>query len=158
MTTASSLQNPNYVPPQPQVTVSVQDTTNDVLDNSFRKDSEHLNKLAEVVRDAPTANQFNDYAFPNPTNSDLKTYVLPDYLRLFVTHLLIRMNATPSDLPPLLRPYIQHDPTLNVLVTHEPSLDLLTLQRLDYLLVKDKEPSFLNKMVSKVTRRSKSKD
>ena len=78
---------------------------------------------------------------------------------MYVTHLLLRMNASNSNLHPLLSPYIQIEPTLNRLITFEANLDLITLQKLDFLLNKDKEPTFLTKLADKVTKkRNKSKD
>ena len=148
--------------PSQVIPVSVSNKSNDVLDKNgpLRADSEHLNKLAAAVTQAPTSNPFSDYVQPHPKNSDLSTYVLPEYLDIFVAHLVIRMNKTPSNLPQCLYPYIQLDPTLNVLIAHEPSLNLLTLQRLDYLLGKDRDPTPLDGIVSKLSkavRRNKSK-
>ena len=86
-------------------------------------------------------------------------YALPDYLRLYVTHLLLRMNTSQSNLNPHLSPYIQIDPTLNRFVALESNLDLTTLQKLDFLLNKDKAPNFLTKLSDKVTKkRNKSND
>ena len=100
-----------------------------------------------------------DYASPDPSNKDFKCYTLPDYLKIYVTHLLLRMNTSNSNLNPLLSPYIQLEPTLNRLVAFEPNLDLITLLKLDFLLNKDKEPTFLTKLADKVTKkRNKSND
>ena len=156
---SNEMQNPDNI--QSIVNVSVQNSNGDELRNLdvHKRDSENLNKLAEILKDFPTNNQFRDYAYPDPSNKDFKCYTLPDYLKMYVTHLLLRMNASNSNLHPLLSPYIQTEPTLNRLITFEANLDLITLQKLDFLLNKDKEPTFLTKLATKVTKkRNKSKD
>ena len=156
---SNQIQNKDNV--QSVVSVSVQNSNADVLRNIdvLNRNSENLNKLAEIVKDFPNKNQFRDYAYPDPTNKDFKCYTLPDYLKIYVTHLLLRMNTSQSNLNPLLSPYIQIEPTLNRFVAFEPNLDLTTLQKLDFLLNKDKEPNFLTKLADKVTKkRNKSND
>jgi hypothetical protein len=122
-----------------------------------KKNSDSLNKLADLVQDFPVKNSFRDYAFPDPLNNDFKKYNLPDYLRPYVTELLLRLNTSRSLLPPNLYPYIHFDIKLNRYVTLDSSLDLPSLQKLNHLLNVDKTPNFLTKIKEVVTKRNKSK-
>ena len=118
-----------------------------------QKNSENLNKLSGILQDFPKRNPFKDYAYPDPLNGDFKKYKLPDYLRPYSADLLLRINTSPSDFPPNLFPYIQFDTQLNRFVALELSLDLLSLQKLDHLLNKDKAPNFLTKLSEKVNKK-----
>ena len=122
-----------------------------------KKNSDSLNKLADIVQDFPAKNSFRDYAFPDPLNNDFKKYNLPDYLRPYVSELLLRLNTSRSLLPPNLFPYIHFDKKLNRYVTLDSSLDLPSLQKLNHLLNVDKTPNFLTKIKEVVTKRTKSK-
>ena len=112
-----------------------------------------MNKLADIIQDFPIRNSFKDYAFPDPVNGDFKKYKLPEYLRPYLSDLLLRMNTSKSMLPPNLYPYIQFDTKLNRYVTLDLSLDLPSLQKLNHLLNKDKAPNFLTKLSEKVIKK-----
>ena len=154
----SSLDQNSSTLSQPNLQVSIQndpDTQRTI--EIHKKNSETLNKLADIVQDFPARNSFKDYAFPDPVNNDFKKYNLPEYLRPYLSELLLRMNSSRSMLPPNLYPYIQFDTKLNRYVTSDSSLDLPSLQKLNHLLNVDKAPNFLTKLKEVAKKRNKSK-
>ena len=179
VTTASTVTNSAMVPPpsldpnsmqskqlpqppmQDKPTVSVQNVvpSKDVLQNIavHQKNSDQLNKLSDILKKVPTTNSFKDFSSADPTNNDFPVYTLPAYLRPYLNDLLLRINTSTSNLPLQLFPYIKFDSALNRFVTIESSLDLLTLQKLDHLLNKDKTPNFLTAFTDKVTDKVKKK-
>ena len=138
----NSVQNKQKVIPK----VSVQNSTE-------QQNSEQLNRLSALLHQTPTKNQFKDFSSQDPINSDFLVYKLPDYLGLYTTELLLRMNMSKSDLPIKLYPYIQFDSTLNRFLSVDTSLNLPSLQKLDHLFNTDKPPNFLTKLTDKVAEK-----
>ena len=150
------------VPPNPSTVQPKQKVLTRATLAAELQNSENLNRLSALIQHAPTKNKFKDYVSPDPLNSDFSVYRLPDYLALYTKDLLLRINMSPSDLPPKLYPYIEFDSKVNRFAPDIKKLTLPTLQKLDHLFNNDKPPTLLTKMADKVAekvnqKRNKSK-
>ena len=105
--------------------------------------------MASVLDVYPTVTDFQNFVNIDPVSTD-HTYSMPPYMALFVQNLLEEMNEypPPSNLAFKLHPFIVFDKTANAYKLVENDLKLLTLQRLDFLISRDK-PSMVRKAVSK---------
>ena len=110
-------------------------------------------KMATSLDDCPTDNDFQNFVDIDPVSTDHK-YSLPPYMALFVQNLLEEMNEypPPSNLAFKLHPFIVFDKTANAYKLVENDLNLLTLQRLDFLVSKDK-PNIFRKAISNIRKK-----
>ena len=126
------------------VTVEHHDSSRDSLDN-----------LSAILLNFPQTNPFNAFSFPDPLNPDHMLYHLPPYMKIYLQTLLIRLNdhLPPSSLAVHLQPFIQFDTTTNKYIAIDTNLNLIILQKLDFLMNKEKEPNFLSKAFNSLKKR-----
>ena len=124
-----------------------------IKDIAVDKNREQLDKLSDILVNFPQTNPFTDFTFLDPLNPDHVSYSLPPYMKIYLQNLLLRLNDSPSSLAVKLQPFIMFDTTSNEYIAIDQNLNLITLQKLDFLMNKDKEPNFLAKAFNSLKKK-----
>ena len=116
---------------------------------------EQLDKLCDILINFPQTNAFSAFTFLDPFNHDHLSYHLPPYMKIYLQNLLLRLNdhLPPSSLAVKLQPFVMFDSTTNEYIAIDNNLNLIILQKLDFLMNKDKEPNFLAKAFNSLKKR-----
>ena len=116
---------------------------------------EQLDNLSDILINFPQTNAFSAFSFLDPLNPDHMSYHLPPYMKIYLQTLLLRLNdhLPPSSLAVKLQPFILFDTTTNKYIAIDTNLNLIILQKLDFLMNKEKEPNFLSKAFNSLKKR-----
>ena len=135
---------------------------NDVTVEAHTSSKSKLDSLSAILKKFPRTNPFRAFAVPDPNNPDQMLYNLPPYMVPYIQSLLSRINdhLPPSNLATPLQPFILLDKASGKYVSIDLNLNLIILQKLDFLLSKEKQPTMLykaTKVLSSLKKRSSSK-
>ena len=119
------------------------------------KTRKQLDKICDILINFPQTNAFSAFTFLDPFNHDHLSYHLPPYMKIYLQNLLLRLNdhLPPSSLAVKLQPFVMFDSTTNEYIAIDNNLNLIILQKLDFLMNKDKEPNFLAKAFNSLKKR-----
>ena len=136
--------------------------TDNVSVEAHSSSKNQMDILSDSLTDFPRTNLFTAFASLDPNNPDQMFYSLPPYLDPYVQSLLSRINdhLPPSSLAVKLQPFIVLDPTSEKYISINHNLNLITLQKLDFLLSKEKQPTIIAKatsLLNSLRKRSSSK-
>ena len=136
--------------------------TNNVTVSAHSSSKNQLDLLSTSLKNFPRTNLFSEFSFLDPTNPDQMFYSLPPYLDPYVQSLLSRMNdhLPPSLLAVQLQPFLTLDPASEKYISINRNLNLIILQKLDFLLSKEKQPTIIAKassLLNSLKKRSSSK-
>ena len=122
---------------------------------SHETSRERLDNLSAILINFPQTNPFSSFSLPNPLNPDHMLYNLPPYMKMYLHTLLLQLNdhLPPSSLAVHLQPFIQFDTTTDKYIAIDTNLNLIILQKLDFLLNKEKEPNLFSKAYNSLKKR-----